>query len=120
MHLWIKKQKGIDLTKSDLPFNPKHRLLIKANKSGYLKWKSTAQIGNICKDLGAGRIKKADKIDFQAGIYLMKKIGDYVKVNEIIAIFYSSTVISIDTKQRFIDNIVLANEKNIVSPIVAK
>ena len=50
----------------------------------------------------------------------MKKIGDYVKVNEIIAIFYSSTVISIDTKQRFIDNIVLANEKNIVSPIVAK
>ena len=119
-YLWIKKQKGIDLTKNDLPFNPKHRLLIKANKSGYLKWKSTAQIGNICKDLGAGRIKKADKIDFQAGIYLMKKIGDYVKVNEIIAIFYSSTVISIDTKQRFIDNIVLANEKNIVSPIVAK
>ena len=32
--------------------------------------------------------KKTDKIDFQAGIYLMKKIGDYVKVNEIIAIFY--------------------------------
>ena len=119
-YLWIKKQKGIDLTKNDLPFNPKYRLLIKANKSGYLKWKSTAQIGNICKDLGAGRIKKADKIDFQAGIYLMKKIGDYVKVNEIIAIFYSSTVISIDTKQRFIDNIVLANEKYIVSPIVAK
>jgi hypothetical protein len=28
-----------------------------ANKSGYLKWKSIAQIGNICRDLGSGWIK---------------------------------------------------------------
>lgn len=56
-YLWIKKQKGIDLTKKKLPFTPKYKLLIKPNKSGYLIWKSTTQIGNICKDFGGG-IKK--------------------------------------------------------------
>lgn len=30
-------------------------------------------------------LKKTDKIDFQPGIYLMKKLGDYVKVGETIA-----------------------------------
>ena len=93
------------MTKNKLPFNPKYKVLIKANKSGYLRWKSTAQIGNICKDLGGGRLKKEDKIDFQAGIYLVKKWGDYVKIGDTIAILYSSKHIGNSIKQKFLNNI---------------
>ena len=100
-YLWIKKQGGIDLKKNKLPFNPKYKLLIKANKSGYLKFKSTAEIGNICRDLGGGRKKKNDKIDFQAGIYLVKKMGDYVKVGERIAMLCSSKLINNDIENNF-------------------
>ena len=41
------------------------------------------------------KIGKEDKIDFQARVYLMKKMGDHIKVNETIAIFYSSKKINI-------------------------
>ena len=109
-YLWTKKQGGIDFKKNKLPFNPKYKLFIKANKSGYLKFKSTAEIGNICKDLGAGRKEKNDKIDFQAGIYLMKKLGDYVEVGDVIAVLYSSKLISPNIKQTFMDNIVLVKK----------
>ena len=94
-----------------LPFNPKYKLLVKSNKSGYLNLKSTAQIGNICRDLGGGRIKKEDKIDFQAGIYLIKKNGDYVKVGETIAVLYSSKKINDDIKKEFLDNITIISRK---------
>jgi thymidine phosphorylase len=85
-------------------------LLIKANKSGYLKFKSVAQIGNICNGLGAGRKEKGDKIDFQAGIYLVKKFGDYVKVHETIAIFYSSKLIDKKLKNIFLNNVTFSNK----------
>lgn len=104
-YLWIKEQKGIDLSKKKLCFNPKYKSLIKANKSGYLKLKSTAQIGNICKDLGGGRLKKEDKIDFYAGVYLVKKFDDYVKIGDTIAILYSSKHIGNNIKQKFLNNI---------------
>lgn len=104
-YLWIKEQKGIDLSKKKLCFNPKYKSLIKASKSGYLKLKSTAQIGNICKDLGGGRLRKEDKIDFYAGVYLAKKIDDYVKIGDTIAILYSSKHIGNSIKQKFLNNI---------------
>lgn len=85
-------------------------MLIKANKSGYLKFKSVAQIGSICNDLGAGRKEKGDKIDFQAGIYLVKKLGDYVKTHETIAIFYSSKLIDKRLKNNFLRNITFYNK----------
>ena len=107
---WVKNQGGIDLKKNKLPFNPKYKLLIKANKSGYLKFKSVAQIGSICNDLGAGRKEKGDKIDFQAGIYLVKKLGDYVKTHETIAIFYSSKLINKKLKNIFLRNITFYNK----------
>ena len=40
--------------------------------------------------LGAGRIKKEDKIDYTCGIVLNKKVGDYVKKGEILAYIHSN------------------------------
>lgn len=38
-----------------------------------------------------GRNKKEDKIDYQAGIVLNKKIGDKVNIDEALACIYTNT-----------------------------
>jgi pyrimidine-nucleoside phosphorylase len=40
--------------------------------------------------LGAGREKKEDVIDYQAGILLRKKIGDYASAREVLAVLFSN------------------------------
>lgn len=64
---------------------------VAAEKSGYLYSVNTEQCGIASMELGAGREKKEDTIDYSAGIILHKKIGDFVKAGEPIATLYSST-----------------------------
>ena len=54
------------------------------------------------------------------GIYLIKKLGDYVKNNEAIAILYSSKPISSDIKQIFLYNNYVIHKINIDSLIKNK
>jgi len=68
----------------------KHEVL--AQSEGYLYSMNTEQCGIASVELGAGREKKEDSIDFSAGIILRKKIGDYVKMGDVIAVFYSSSI----------------------------
>jgi pyrimidine-nucleoside phosphorylase len=52
---------------------------------GYVQRISAEGIGSISMELGAGRIKKDDVIDYTAGVLLNKKTGDTVKKGEILA-----------------------------------
>lgn len=61
-----------------------------AQDEGYLYAMNTEQCGISSVELGAGREKKEDSIDYSAGIMLRKKIGDYVKKGDVIAVFYTS------------------------------
>jgi len=63
-----------------------------AENEGYLYAMNTEQCGIASVELGAGREKKEDSIDFSAGILFRKTIGDYVKKGDVIAVFYSSTI----------------------------
>ncbi len=47
-------------------------------------------VGKTSVALGAGRIKKEDKIDNSVGIHLEKKIGDYVTKQEVVAYVYAN------------------------------
>lgn len=67
----------------------KHDVL--AQNEGYLYSMNTEQCGIASVELGAGREKKEDSIDFSAGIMLRRKIGDYVKKGDVIAEFYTSS-----------------------------
>ncbi|WP_457942683.1 pyrimidine-nucleoside phosphorylase [Caproiciproducens sp. LBM24188] len=64
---------------------------ILASSDGYIYAMNTEQCGIASVELGAGREKKEDPIDFSAGIMLRKKVGDAVKKGEPIATFYTST-----------------------------
>lgn len=58
------------------------RTVIKSTKEGYITSIKALEIGLSAMYLGAGRKTKDDKLDYSAGISLLKNVGDYVKVGD--------------------------------------
>ena len=63
---------------------------VKSEKDGYITGVNTEGYGVASLLLGAGRNTMADKIDFSAGIKLVKKTGDKVRQGDTLAILYTS------------------------------
>lgn len=61
-----------------------------ASKDGFVYDIDAERVGNISVYIGAGRTKKEDEIDMQAGIILIKKIGDEVKTGECLAYIHTN------------------------------
>ncbi len=100
-------------------WNPKYKLIIKANKEGYLKLTNSIILGIVAMKLGAGRITKEDIIDNEAGIELVKVSNEYVKKNDIIMILYSSKKIDPSLPKEVWKSITInKNSKN--DPIILK
>src|SRR5216117_1473962 len=78
---WIAAQGG---DPSKLP-QPKEVIEVKALQSGYITWMDTYHAGMFTVDLGAGRKKADDVIDYAAGIMFDRKTGDQVRAGETIA-----------------------------------
>jgi pyrimidine-nucleoside phosphorylase len=68
---------------------PRMKLEITSETSGYVTAIDAFEIGLAAKILGAGRTTKDGAIDLSIGIYLNKKIGDAVKSGETLAVFHS-------------------------------
>lgn len=64
---------------------------IKAEDDGYISELKAIDFGYAAIELGAGRKKSSDTIDFLAGIDLKKKVGDAIKKDEVIAELYASS-----------------------------
>ncbi len=71
-----------DITKFE---KAKHVIPVFSEKEGMVNQIKTEMLGNISVYIGAGRTKKEDKIDYQAGIVVNKKVGDIVKTGEPLA-----------------------------------
>ena len=70
---------------------------IKSKKEGFVKSINTLKLGELVRDLGAGRITKEDEIDYGVGLILNKKIGDLVFENEeLLKVYYNKKEIKID------------------------
>lgn len=67
---------------------------IKSEKTGFIKSINTYKLGEICKEIGAGRVNKEDIIDYAVGIVLNKKIGDFINKDEEILKIYTNKEIS--------------------------
>ena len=61
---------------------------IKSDKEGYINKIDALKLGEIAKKIGAGRNTLEDKIDYEVGIVLNKKVGDYVNKEEELAKVY--------------------------------
>lgn len=70
---------------------------IKNHKEGFIKAIDTFKLGELVRNLGAGRLEKNDKIDYGVGLILNKKVGDLVFENEeLLKIYYNQKEIKID------------------------
>ena len=62
---------------------------IKSEKIGYIKSIDALKIGELARNLGAGRVNKEDNIDPKVGFVFHKKIGDKVFAGEkLVSIYY--------------------------------
>ena len=88
------KNQGGDITylkdTSKFP-KAKYSKEILSKESGKIVDLNAEKIGKLACTLGAGRVKKEDKIDMEAGIVLNKKVGQDVEKNEKIATIYSNS-----------------------------
>ena len=89
----------------------KYKIEIKSKKTGYVFSMNAQEIGKIASELGAGRIRKEDEIDYTAGIILNKKVGEKVEKDEIIATLYTNKEESEIVKQRIEQVIKVSNYK---------
>lgn len=62
----------------------------KAQKEGYIKNIKALNIGLASMKLGGGRATKEDDIDPMVGIVLKKKVGDYIKKDEVLLSIYTN------------------------------
>lgn len=74
-----------------------------SKKNGYITELNALDIGLASVKLGAGRETKESEIDFGAGVILKKKIGDYVELNEELAILYSNKEFNFEKAFEFMD-----------------
>ena len=68
----------------------KYIMPVIAKEDGYVEKLNAERVGEISVNLGAGRLKKEDRIDKTVGIVLNKKISDQVKEGEILAFIYAN------------------------------
>ena len=110
---WISTQGG-DTKYIDSPIlfpTSKHSLDIIAEEDGYIAHMNTERIGSAAVALGAGRMTKDDKIDYTAGLKILKKTGDYVTRGECIATLYTNNKSSLKTaKSIYLDAISFSEE----------
>ena len=62
-----------------------HEAYVYASSNGYVTHMDAEAIGLSAVHLGAGRLNKGDAINYRAGIYVLKKIGDAVQAGEALA-----------------------------------
>ncbi len=73
----------------DLLPQPKVKIEVKSEASGFIEKINALNVGTASKILGAGQKKPDEFIDLSVGIVLKKKVGDRVEKGEPLAVFYS-------------------------------
>lgn len=90
---FVKYQKG-DINNIALS---ERKLTLKSNKEGFIKHVDTLKLGELARNLGAGRLNKEDKIDYGVGFVIHKKVGDLIFENEdLITVYFDKKDIKID------------------------
>lgn len=99
----------------------KHRVKIKSSQSGYLNKINTKEVGLCAVLLGAGRLKKEDKIDPGAGIILNKKLGEKIDRGDVLAELCFNQVENLNAlRNRFIRAYEIKAAKPKSTPLIYK
>jgi pyrimidine-nucleoside phosphorylase len=98
---------------------------IKSKESGFIASYDTREIGVSLVELGGGRLKASDQIDFGVGFNFHKKIGDQVDIDEpILSIYHHAHQKDLVDKiiQKFLNQIISIqkNKELIEVPVLIK
>jgi len=74
----------------DLLPRAKFEMNILASETGYVSGIDGQEVGMAVKVIGAGREKTDDILDLSSGVYLEKKMGDYVKEGSRMGVLYGN------------------------------
>lgn len=111
---------GGDVSQIDNPDKlPKARLVevVTATQSGYVQQLNAYDVGMASIDLGAGRERKGEEIDYSVGIIVHKKVGDAVSKGEPIFTFHANDAIRLAAaKQRLAQTIVYSDQLTLPLP----
>ena len=112
---WIKYQGGnINKLKSKAK-----TMVVHSQKSGYINKIDSYKLSKLVFDLGAGRVRKKDKIDYACGVVLNKTLGDRVKEGEALGtIYYNKKLPEMD--ELLIDCFQVDKKKKKVKNIIIK
>ncbi len=119
----IAKAQGGDISYINNPGKypkPFYKKIIKSSVNGYLKSVNTFELGMAAVELGAGRMKKEDKIDPKAGMIFNYKIGDKINRGDVIAEIFSDNKKSILNVEKRFNNLVGFSDNEINPPKLIK
>lgn len=110
----IEKQKGNPKIIDDTKLLPQAKFCepVLSRKSGYVSYIDTKQIGLSLCILGGGRQKISDKIDHSVGLKIVKKLNDYVEINEpLVYVYYNNSAIYEKVKQLILSSYKISDKK---------
>lgn len=84
-----------------------------AKSEGYIQEINAEDIGKVACDLGAGRIKKEDNIDYSVGIVLNKKVSDFVLKGDVLGFVYANNMDKLEVAKRELESIIKISDKKI-------
>lgn len=93
--------------------NSKYIETIKADKNGYIKEINAEEVGKIACDLGAGRIRKEDKIDYTVGIRICKKVSEKVSQGDDLAYIYANDARKLQEAKQKLEKIIKIDKDKI-------
>lgn len=96
----------------------KNKVPVLSAKAGYIKSLDALEIGLSAMLLGAGRESKDDVIDLAVGVELVKKVGDKVNNNDVIAYLYSNGKNEKQAYDRVLNSYVIINEEVKIKDII--
>ncbi len=79
---------------------------ILASQNGYIQEINAEEIGKVACNLGAGRIKKEDNIDYAVGIELDKKVGTKVQKGEILGKIHANDTTKLELAKKQVNDII--------------
>jgi len=89
---------------------------VKSNRSGAIQDIDARKIGRLSINLGAGRLKKEDEIDYRAGLIFHRKIGDPVQKGDVVAVLYTEKEDFLEEAERSFLDAIAFSDKEIRKP----
>ena len=99
---------------------PSIKMSLLAERTGYIGRIEARRIGLASQHTGAGRATKEDPIDLSAGIYINKKVGDFVRQGESLADFYGSDLKKVENAVKEAAQAFVVCEEPVEPPVLVK